>query len=254
MLLTLATLAILAQPAQKCLTVGGQRTCGYECAENGARAQCAQTPAGVCAKNSSQVTCFDPPLWLAAVWGGALPRPACESDGPNVACGYDCRREGGKVSCAATPLGVCTRQYGAITCFDPPPAVYGVYGKSVPAPSCKAQDGKVACGYGCLASAGQVACAATPFGACAEAGGAPVCFDPDKAVICAKGSNTARAQCVRQADAVICGYQCTRAGAEVACAQTPDGSCDTGGPGKPVCFDPPVRGGSSACLEAAAAR
>ena len=62
MLLTLATLAVLAQGPQKCVTVGGARVCGYECAENGVQAQCAQTPSGVCAKNSAQVVCFDPPM------------------------------------------------------------------------------------------------------------------------------------------------------------------------------------------------
>ncbi|MDP2270040.1 MAG: hypothetical protein Q8N23_28460 [Archangium sp.] len=254
MLLTLAALAVFAQGPQKCVTVGGNRVCGYECADNGVRAQCTQTPAGVCAKNSTQVMCFDPPLWLAATWGGAVPKPVCETDGTNIACGYDCKREGVKVACASTPSGICTRQYGSITCFDPAPEVYGVFGKSVPAPSCKAQDGQVACGYGCIASNNQVACARTPFGLCAEGGGSPTCFDPDKAVICAKGTSTAKAQCVRQSGSVFCGYACARAGDEVACAKTPDGSCDTSGPGKPVCFDPPMRGGSSACLEAAGAR
>lgn len=254
MVFALVTLAVLAQSGQKCVTVSGTRSCGYECVDNGVRAACAQTLAGVCAKNSSQAICFDPPLWLNAVWGGPLPKPACELDGNNIACGYDCKREGGRVACATTPVGVCTRQYGSITCFDPPPEVYGVFGKAVPAPTCKAQDGQVACGYGCLANNNQIACARTPFGVCGEAGGSPSCFDPDRTVICAKGTSTAKAQCLAQSGSVYCGYQCTRAGNEVACAKTPDGSCDTGGPGKPVCFDPPMRGGSSACLEAAASR
>lgn len=254
MLLTLATLAVLTQSGQKCVTVGGTRTCGIECVENGVRAQCTQTPVGVCSKNSTQVVCFDPPLWLTGVWGGAVPKPTCETDGTNIACGYDCKREGTRVACAGTPSGVCTRQYGSITCFDPPPEVYGVFGKAVPAPTCKAQDGQVACGYSCVASNNQVACARTPFGACFDGAVAPSCFDPDKAVICAKGTSTAKAQCVRQGSNIFCGYQCARAGDEVNCAKTPDGSCDTAGPGKPVCFDPPMRGGSSACLEAIGAR
>lgn len=255
MFLPLATLAvILAQPAQKCVTVGGTRSCGFECVDNGVRAQCTQSRVGVCAKNSTQVVCFDPPIWLAAVWGGSVPKPSCETDGTNIACGYDCKRAGTRVSCASTPAGLCTTQYGTVTCFDPPPEVYGVFGKSVPAPSCKAQDGQVACGYACLANSNQIACAKTPFGVCAEAGAGPSCFDPDKAVICAKGAHTQKASCVRQSGSVFCGYHCARAGDEVACAKTPDGSCDTGGPGKPVCFDPPVRGGSSTCLEAAGTR
>ena len=254
MLLPLLTVMLLAQPAQKCVTVGSTRVCGFECVENGALARCTQSASGVCAKNASQVVCFDPPIWLAGVWGGSVPKPTCESEGAAIACGYDCKKEGGRVACAGTPMGVCTRQYGSIVCFDPPSEVYGVFGSSVPAPSCKAQDGKVGCGYGCLAGNGQVACAKTPFGVCAEAGGSPSCFDPDRFVICAKGRSTPKASCVQQSGSVFCGYACARAGDEVNCARTPDGTCDTGGPGKPVCFDPPVRGGSSACLEAAAQR
>ncbi len=254
MVLALAAMAVLAQSGQKCVTVGGTRTCGYECAENGAKAACAQTPNGVCGKNSAMVTCFDPPLYLTGALGGSVPKPTCETDGVTVACGYDCKKENGKVACAETPSGICTRQYGAITCFDPPPAVYGVFGKSVPAPSCKAQDATVACGYSCVAGGGRIACAKTPFGTCSENAGAISCFDPDKLVICAKGTSTPKPECVLQSGRFVCGYHCARAGDEVACAATPDGSCDTGGPGKPVCFDPPVRGGSNACLEAAASR
>ena len=158
MFLALVALAVLAQPAQKCVTVSGTRSCGYDCVDNGVRGACAQTQAGVCSKNSTQVMCFDPGLFLTAVWGGAVPRPACESAGSTIACGYDCKKEGGRVACAATPSGVCTAQYGSITCFDPPPEVYGVFGKSVPAPACKAQDGQVACGYNCLGSNNQLAC------------------------------------------------------------------------------------------------
>jgi len=254
MVLAFVALAVLSQSDQKCLTVSGTRVCGYGCVENGVRAACAQTHSGVCAKNSTQVMCFDPGLWLTAVWGGEVPKPSCETDGSTIACGYDCKKGGGQVACAATPAGICTRQYGRITCFDPPPEVYGVFGKNVPAPACKAQDSQVACGYSCLASNNQIACAKTPFGVCGEAGGSPTCFDPDRTVICAKGTSTAKPACVKISGQVVCGYQCTRAGDEVACAKTPDGTCDTGGPGKPVCFDPPMRGGSSACLEAAASR
>ena len=254
MLLALAAVTVLAQSGQKCLTVGGVRTCGFECVDNGSRAACTQSSAGVCSKNSSTVVCFDPPTYLTGVWGGEVPKPACVSDGTGIACGYDCKQTGGKVACAGTPSGICTAAYGSITCFDPPPVVYGVYGSSVPPPTCKAQDGRVACGYSCASGAGQLACAKTPFGVCAESGGAPSCFDPDKAVICAKGTSLEKATCLKKGTSVFCGYACARAGDEIACARSPDGSCDTGGPGKPACFDPPVRGGSAACLEAAASR
>ncbi len=255
MLLTVISWWLLAQPVQKCVTVNGTRSCGYECIDNGERAQCTQSPTGVCAKNSQTVVCFDPPTWLQAAWGaGPLPKPSCESVGASIACGYDCKREGLKVACAQTPKGVCTREYGMLLCFDPPPEVYGIFGHAIPAPICKAQDGQVACGYKCVAGSGQLACAKTPFGVCAEAGGAPSCFDPDKIVICAKGKATPAAECIAQSGRLWCGYHCARAGIEVACAQTPDGTCDTGGPGKPVCFDPPVRGGSAACLETLSAK
>ncbi len=253
-MLWLALVSVLAQTGPKCVTTGGTRTCGYECVENGSTAACAQTPQGVCTKNVSGVTCFDPPLWLSALNLGGLPKPTCVTDGGNLACGYDCKREGGRVACAQTPKGLCTIAYGKVTCVDPPAVAYAVFGADVPAPSCKQQDGLIACGYQCSSGNGQVQCAKSPFGVCAENGTAPTCFDPSSAVMCAKGKATPRPQCVTASGRVVCGYNCKVAGAEVACAQTPDGTCDTNGPGKPTCFDPPVRGGSAACLEASAGR
>ncbi len=250
-MLFLALIAVLSQTGPKCVTTGSTRVCGYDCAENGATAQCAQTPSGVCGKNSSAVLCFDPGLWLTPLYP-SIPRPACISEGGNIACGYDCKREGGKASCAQTPKGACVAQYGSVFCVDPPPEVYAVLGADVPPPTCKAQEGKVACGYACVSGGGKLSCAKTPFGTCAENGSAPQCFDPDKTVICSKGKSTPKPECVSASGRLVCGYHCATAGAEVACAKTPDGTCDTAGPGKPVCFDPPVRGGSSACLEAAA--
>lgn len=252
MLTTLLLSAALAQ-APQCVTSNGARVCGFSCLDNGATAQCAQTPEGVCAKNSSVVTCFDPPLWLKPLSLGALPKPACVSEGGNLACGYDCKREGGRVACAQTPKGLCQASYGALTCFDPPPEAYAVLQGDLPAPKCVAQEGRVACGYGCVASNGLIACARTPFGVCDENGGAPRCFDPSKEVVCAKGKTVAKPKCMRGPSSAVCGYDCKQAGTAVACAKTPDGTCDTSGPNGPVCFDPPVRGGTAACLEAAAA-
>ncbi len=252
-MLLLALMAVLSQAEPKCVTTNGTRVCGYGCIDNGSSARCAQTPDGVCGKSGSVVTCFDPPLWLAALHLSVVPKPTCVYDGGNLACGYDCKREGGRVACAQTPKGMCQAQYGALVCADPPPEVYAVLGDDTPSPTCKAQDGTVTCGYQCLAAGGRIACAKTPFGVCAENGGTPLCLDPGKAVICAKGKSVERPACVKQSGTLVCGYHCAVGGAQASCAATPDGSCDTAGPGKPVCFDPPVRGGSAACLEAAAA-
>lgn len=245
-------LGVVLSQAPQCVTSNGARVCGYSCVENGSTAACAQSPQGVCAKNASQVTCFDPPLWLGALNLKDLPKPACVSDGANLACGYDCKREGGRVACAQTPKGRCEAHYGALTCADPTPETYAVLQGDVPAPKCLAQDGLVGCGYGCVAGGGRISCARTPFGLCAENGGAPECFDPPKEVVCAKGRSVPKPACVRASGSqLVCGYDCKQAGATVACAKTPDGKCDTGG-STPVCFDPPVRGGTAACLEAAA--
>ncbi|MFZ5439927.1 MAG: hypothetical protein ACOZQL_07945 [Myxococcota bacterium] len=246
----LALLLVVLAQAPQCVTVGGARVCGYGCIENGSTAACAKSPQGVCARSGSQLTCFDPPQWLAPLKLGATPKPSCAVDGGNVACGYDCKREGGRVACAQTPKGVCEAHYGALTCFDPSPESYAVLQAELPAPKCVAQDGRVACGYSCTSGNGVVACAKTPFGICAENGGTPLCLDPPKEVICAKGASTPKPTCQRASGGtLVCGYHCKQAGAELACAKTPDGTCDTAGP-SPVCFDPPVRGGSAACLEA----
>lgn len=248
-------LMVLAQTAEpKCVTSNGTRTCGYGCVENGSTARCAQTPQGVCGKNASGMMCFDPPLWLGALKLSGLPSPTCVDSGSAIACGYDCKKENGRLGCAQTPKGTCQIIYGAVICADPPPVAYALLGADVPVPTCKSQDARVACGYDCKASAGRIECAKTPFGACGEDGTAPVCFDPSNAVICAKGTSTPKPQCVVASGRMVCGYNCKTGGTEVACAQTPDGTCDTAGPGKPVCFDPPVRGGSAACIEASAGK
>jgi len=101
--------------------------------------------------------------------------------------------------------------------------------------------------------AGATAWGGTRFGVWAGNGSQGGCFDPGKGVLCQKGKSTPKPQCLPQSGSFVCGYKCAVAGAESNCAQTPDGSCDTGAPGKPTCFDPPVRGGTNACLEAATA-
>jgi hypothetical protein len=250
--ITLA-LALAQAPTQGCITVNGARICGFGCIDNGSQGACAKTPLGVCAKNSGSVTCFDPPTWLAAVWS-TPPRPSCVTDGTSIACGYDCKRQSGQAQCAQTPKGVCTTTSNQLQCFDPPPEVYGALGANVPSPSCVVREGKIACGYSCVTGNGVTACAKTPFGVCAEDGGNPTCFDPPKAVVCATAGSVPAPKCQPMgAGRLACGYNCATASGVTACSQTPDGKCDTGGPGQPQCFDPPARGGSATCLEAASA-
>ena len=92
-------------------------------------------------------------------------------------------------------------------------------------------------------------CNRTPFGVCAEKGGPVSCFDPDRYVVCAKGTATPKPECVYQSGGFTCGYHCANSLSQVTCDKTPDGSCNAEGVGAPVCFDPPVRGGDEQCVE-----
>lgn len=247
--LLLVTALLAEAPKPECLPVTGGRVCGFHCeTANGLSAKCAETPFGVCTQAAGAVLCFDPPPWLAVAYGGSPPPPKCLIDGTSVACGYDCKSGGGKVACARTPAGAClmTPKHDVV-CADPPAAVYGVFGAKTPRMACASYLQTVACGYGCVQAGGVLACATTPFGVCDTREATPVCFDPDKYVICAGGAQTPRPTCTQHAGKLACGYRCATVGSEIACAQTPKGTCDDQGPGGPVCFDPPVRGGSATC-------
>lgn len=243
------TLALLSLLSQKCITVHGVRACGYSCVENGSQGQCAKTPEGVCHATTEGLVCFDPPSWLKAFPRVEWRKPTCVTDGTEISCGYDCKRgSGSEMKCAKTPKGVCRASGGRVTCFDPSPVVYGVFGGDVPAPSCKQSASSVACGYACAGGGlGTVRCAGTPFGTCTEFASGVTCVDPPAEVICAKGKSTPSPTCVRGLDSVACGYHCVSAGSTTACAKTPEGSCDK--VANATCFDPPARGGTAACLE-----
>lgn len=250
----LIVLALLAQtPKPECITLkGSQRLCGYQCqTANGITGQCAQTPLGVCINHAGKVVCFDPPLWLSTAWGDGAPAPKCLTDGTSVACGYNCVNKLGQVGCASTPMGACRAKpdVNQIVCADPPPEVYGVFGGKTPRMACKEHQQAVACGYGCVEQGGVLGCTTTPFGVCDTREATPVCFDPDRFVICAGGTSTQKPTCVQHAGKIACGYKCATLGSAAACAKTPGGSCDTEGGQGPVCFDPPVRGGDSKCLK-----
>jgi hypothetical protein len=239
--------AVLAQ-SPTCINVYGRRLCGFDCKSPDAiNAACAQTPAGVCFVNMGRVSCFDPPVWLSVALGEAPPKPTCVAMGSAWACGYHCVSDRGRVACAQTPAGVCQAHPDGILCADPPPEVYGVFGKDTPAMTCITRGARAACGYQCVDSAGLLACNQTPFGTCDVSQGVPVCSDPDKHVICANGKSTPKPECVAVGGRVACGYNCVTFGG-AACAKTPGGSCDTQS-GAPICFDPPVRGGAGRCLK-----
>lgn len=237
--------------APECISASGVRVCGYHCLNLASGSICAQTPDGICQRGEAdQARCFDPPLWVKQVYGDKLPAAQCVSHGMNMACGYNCAKDADGVACASTPVGVCVANWGRAICADPPAEVYGVYGLKAPPPTCMARGGLLACGYNCTVGGGSnMGCSRTPFGTCAEKGGGVTCFDPDRYVICAKGTSTPKPQCLYESGAYTCGYACKIAYGIVGCAKTPDGTCNDEGYGKPVCFDPPVRGGDEKCVE-----
>lgn len=105
------------------------------------------------------------------------------------------------------------------------------------APSCLTNYGKTACGYHCLAAHGQVACAKTPAGVCSDISTAVACWDPPDWVRAHYGDKTPRPECRRRGEKHACGYHCTAHGDDVACAQSPDGICDSSSRGV-TCWDP----------------
>lgn len=246
-MLTLALMVLAQAGSPECLTVGGARTCGYDCKKVGGVVRCAQTPQGVCLQGSEGVLCYDPPLWLTQVMK-KVPAPTCLWRGANGACGYDCQALSETVACAATPRGSCISAYGKLACADPTPATWGVYGEEPPRPKCIAEKSTVICGYDCKVTDLSSGCAATPWGACTLVGGRVVCADPPEAVICAGGKSTEKVACKAYGDRGNCGYGCVDKAGTVVCAKTPGGRCEVTLADGPACFDPPVTGGSERCL------
>ncbi|MBE2249546.1 MAG: hypothetical protein IAE78_08345 [Myxococcus sp.] len=248
--LLLVMVSLNQAPTPECVSTTNGRVCGYHCqSANGITAKCAETSSGVCVQHVGKVTCFDPPRWLPLALGGAPPAPSCVTDGSAIACGYNCKVSQGRVGCAQTPAGACLAgPDNQVVCADPPPEVYGVFGTKTPPVGCKQNARSVVCGYGCVDAGGALACTRTPFGVCDLREEKPVCFDPDKFVICAGGAQTKKPTCTQHAGRLECGYRCATVGSAIACARTPQGTCDDHDAEKPVCFDPPVRGGSASCL------
>lgn len=105
---------------------------------------------------------------------------------------------------------------------------------SHPLPSCLTAFGQTACGYACAASGGEVKCAATPAGVCHGTASGVTCFDPPEG-----GWRHPQAACLVSEGVVACGYGCQAVGADVKCAQTPQGLCIADF-GRVDCWDPVV--------------
>ncbi|XXF79192.1 hypothetical protein P2318_05405 [Myxococcaceae bacterium GXIMD 01537] len=258
LLLPMLTLALLSSAPSfpgsgpttgpTCRSIDGQVACGYACKSDGLRARCAQTPQGRCQVIDGQAACFDPPAHVAQVYGASLPEPECKTIDGVVACGYSCVTDFGKVKCARTPAGVCRTHEGDITCFDPPAAVYALYGKEAPRAECRSYGTQLACGYKCLSSGEGVKCATTPLGVCKSENGRITCFDPPASALCSWGKSIPAPQCRSNDGTPVCGYSCTAAFSRSACAATPAGVCKVFD-SSVYCFDPPASPESSTqCL------
>jgi hypothetical protein len=167
------------------------------------------------------------------------PDPQCLHSYGKTACGYGCKASDRQVRCAQTPQGVCSAGSGILACWDPPPLVRSILGRSAPRPSCVTSSGQTACGYHCITNYDQVQCAQTPFGACRANEGKVACWDPPAAVLASHRSSTPKAVCEIGFGKVNCGYHCVANHGVVRCAETPDGTCraerDT-----VFCWDPPL--------------
>ncbi len=167
------------------------------------------------------------------------PKPECHTSGQSRACGFHCKAGLGEVACARTPDGLCVALEGKLVCWDPPDAVRFHPPKRATPASCRAKFSELACGYACETSATHLGCAKTPYGTCSARYDAVTCWDPSDALIHALGPELPRPQCVTAGDRVACGYQCQSSRSEVACAQTPGGTCSREGD-RITCFDPPL--------------
>lgn len=181
-------------------------------------------------------------VWVAlmSMWLSATPeKPTCVNANGQTACGYSCKAESGNVKCAQTPQGICASNGGNIVCFDPPVLLARVL-KTVPAPTCKIEQGTMACGYNCTSAMSELRCTKTPMGVCEARYGKTVCFDPPDTVIALFVPEVPAAGCLAKDGSIACGYNCTSgSGGTVACSKTPLGVC-LARDSSPVCFDPPL--------------
>lgn len=120
-------------------------------------------------------------------------------------------------------------------------------------PQCVTAYGETACGYDCTAAYGEIACAQTPHGVCQAQYGEVTCWDPpvvarveDHQIAEYRGEHRrpelrddAPPRCVSAYGTTACGFDCTAAYGQVACAATPQGACEAAY-GDLKCWDPPT--------------
>jgi len=163
---------------------------------------------------------------------------SCINNYGKVACGYHCIAAHGELACARTSAGVCSFTDSEITCWDPPDSVRAHYGDRVPRPRCLARSGHLACGYNCESrDGGEVHCSETPDGVCVATSRGVTCWDPPINAYCADDRPLPRPKCITVDGYTACGYGCAARNGELACAETPGGSCQLY-PRQIVCNDP----------------
>ncbi|MFP2960784.1 hypothetical protein ACLEPN_23950 [Myxococcus sp. 1LA] len=107
-------------PRAECHGNAVEMTCGYGCINSPEGVRCARTPAGVCRKVNSNITCFDPTPAALCAWKRELPAPQCKNTEAGPVCGYNCTTAFSKAACASTPDGLCKVFDSEVYCFDPP--------------------------------------------------------------------------------------------------------------------------------------
>jgi hypothetical protein len=162
----------------QCVQNDGDITCGFHCVSQGTVAKCARTPLGSCLNEQGQMTCWDPPVFLALL-PEQQPRSRCVRQGANVACGYNCLVRDGEVACATTPFGSCAMNFGTISCWDPSEATIRALRGVLPAAQCIQFNDQLACGYACIKADNKPMCAGTPWGTCTNVLDKARCVDPD---------------------------------------------------------------------------
>lgn len=112
------------------------------------------------------------------------------------------------------------------------------HGNALPEAEWNTAYGETTCGNDCVSAYGRTACAQWPGGACRAAYGNIVCGPAPPYGWEAWWSAGQNATCEDAFGKVACGFHCVTGYGEVACAQTPQGSCEAAY-GRVTCWDPP---------------
>lgn len=163
--------------------------------------------------------------------------PTCTTTAGQTVCGYNCVSASDTSRCAQSPYGACAATDGAIVCADPPDWEFSLACGRPAVVQCITQYDQVACGYYCVANDGHVACARTEWGACIAQYDQVQCWDPAPGLVIASRGRLPHAQCYANYGHLVCGYNCMSAYDNVACAETPAGTCWARA-GRLSCSDP----------------